>query len=78
MATKNPVMIAVGRVAAAKRHGNPEALVVAQNELLKRKLDDAIDRALEPDEPGYAPLADADRRELAEKLVGRKFYFRNK
>lgn len=70
----NPVMQAVGKIAAANRKVNvrPGALEEARIELQVARLTRAIDRETEPVDmdPGYEPLPLDQRRELARRLMG--------
>lgn len=67
MASENPVMAAVGRLAAAKRWG--KGVDEARNDLAAARLEREIERAVRPEDPDYAPLADADRERLAALLA---------
>ena len=70
----NPVMQAVGKIAAAHRSVavRPGALEEARLELQVARLTRAIDREIDPAgmEPGYEPLPMETRRELAKRLMG--------
>lgn len=69
--SSNPVQIAVGRLAAAQRRDrkqDPRRVADARNELIAARTERAIEAALHPDEPGYEPLRDEDRRRLADML----------
>jgi hypothetical protein len=59
------VQAAVGRLAAAQRHGHsPERIAECRNDLLAAKTERAIREALSPAKP-YAPLRRGDRTRLA-------------
>lgn len=70
----NPVMVAVGRVAAASKHVNvkPGALEAARRDLQVVRLRRAIEAEISP-EPPYVPLSDDDRVMLAHLLLGERF-----
>lgn len=74
MATKstNPVQIAVGRLAAALRNDrekDPDVIAAARNELVCARLERAIRLAVDPEDPDYVPLGEADRARLADLLL---------
>lgn len=68
---QNPVMVAVGRVAAANRKVNvkPGALEAARRDLQVERLKRAILREIDPTEAGYVSLPVDERRELANMLM---------
>lgn len=70
----NPVMVAVGRVAAASKNVNvkPGALETARRDLQFVRLQRAIDLEINP-EPPYEPLPEMLRVTLAQRLLGDGF-----
>jgi hypothetical protein len=69
MTSTNPVQAAVGRLAAAQRWKQTDTIDEARNDLAAAHLERAILRAVQPQEPGYAPLREEDRQRLAELLL---------
>jgi hypothetical protein len=72
MASDNPVMAAVGRLAAAQRKDrniDPRVLADARNELVVARTERAILQAVQPEDPDYEPLRTADRKRLAKILL---------
>lgn len=79
----NPVMRAVGKIAAANRkvttradgsktqvHVPDGVLEEARRELQVARLERAIRREIEPTDPGYVPLPEEERKNLASLLMG--------
>lgn len=67
----DPYRQAIARLAVISRGDrNPprEELAAARNDVLATRLEKAIKEALDPEQPGYAPLWDADRVRLARLL----------
>lgn len=69
MASSNPVMAAVGRLAAAHRH-HPEQVPEAKAALAAARLEREILRATDPEDPGHEPITTEDRRRLVRLLRG--------
>jgi len=68
----NPVQVAVGRLAATLRRDrptDPAKIAEARNALVAAKTERAIIQAVMPEDPDYAPLADEDRKRLANLLL---------
>jgi hypothetical protein len=69
MSEKDPLMIAVGKVAQASRNKKqqPNALADARAELVAARVERAIMTAFDPDPP-YEPIRAQDRIRLAKIL----------
>lgn len=69
MKNHNPVQSATARLAVATRIGDQLGIITARQDLVSARLEREIERALNPDTPGYARLDLPERERLAQRLL---------